>query len=193
MPAILLKRLQRKCFPVKNAKFFRTPFFIEHLQRLLLDSGKSLMLLSQQRYVPVDIIFQEQRVCFLYQKISYSKNRNTKRQNIIIHCITFIFLSQFRFQRLKGNALNEKFCYILQYGTVSKIDINWVKKKRSKSELKFNFNKTITSGNVSSEAQVKNCFISQKVYVPLSAYSSFCIFKHSVIYQIRDVMISISI
>ena len=30
-------RLQRKCFPVKFAKFLRTPFFTEHLRWLLLN------------------------------------------------------------------------------------------------------------------------------------------------------------
>ena len=28
-------RLQRRCFPIKFAKFFRAPFFTEHLQWLL--------------------------------------------------------------------------------------------------------------------------------------------------------------
>ena len=52
--------------------------------------------------------------------------------------------------------------------------------------------KTITSQNESFEAQVKNFFISQKSYVPFSRYSSFCIFNHPMIYQICDVMMSIS-
>ena len=50
--------------------------------------------------------------------------------------------------------------------------------------------KTIASQNVSSEAQIKNFFISQKNYVPFSRYSSFCIFNHPMIYQICDVMMS---
>ena len=54
------------------------------------------------------------------------------------------------------------------------------------------FFKMITSQNVSSEAQVKNFFISQKSYIPFSSYLSFCIFNHPIIYQISDVMISIS-
>ena len=33
---ILKKRLQRSCFPVNFAKFLKTPFFIGHLQWLLL-------------------------------------------------------------------------------------------------------------------------------------------------------------
>ena len=41
--------------------------------------------------------------------------------------------------------------------------------------------KTITSQNVSSEAQVKVFFISYKSYVPFSRYSSFCIFNHRMI------------
>ena len=43
-----------------------------------------------------------------------------------------------------------------------------------------------------SEAQVKILFVSWKSYVPLSRYSSFCIFNHHMIYQICDVMISIN-
>ena len=42
--------------------------------------------------------------------------------------------------------------------------------------------KTITSKNVSSEAQVKNFFISEKDYVPFSRYSRFCIYNHPMIY-----------
>ena len=52
--------------------------------------------------------------------------------------------------------------------------------------------KTITPQNVLSEAQAKNFFISWKSYVPFSRYSSFCIFNHPMIYQICDVMMSIS-
>ena len=37
-----------------------------------------------------------------------------------------------------------------------------------------------------------NFFVSWKSYVPFSRYSSFCIFNHPVIYQICDVMRSIS-
>ena len=32
------KRLQHRCFPMKFAKFFRAPFFTEHLQWLILCS-----------------------------------------------------------------------------------------------------------------------------------------------------------
>ena len=52
--------------------------------------------------------------------------------------------------------------------------------------------KTITSQNVPSKAQIKNVFISYKNYVPFSRYLSFCIFNHSMIYQISDVTMSIS-
>ena len=52
--------------------------------------------------------------------------------------------------------------------------------------------KTISSQNLSYEAQAKNFFISEKSYVPFSKYSSFCIFSHPMIYQICDVMISIT-
>ena len=45
---------------------------------------------------------------------------------------------------------------------------------------------------VSYERQVKNFFISKKSCVPFSEYSSFCMFNHSIIYQICDVMMSIS-
>ena len=51
--------------------------------------------------------------------------------------------------------------------------------------------KTITSQNVRSEAQVKNCFVSYKSYVLFSRYSSVCIFNHSMIYEICDVIMSI--
>ena len=52
--------------------------------------------------------------------------------------------------------------------------------------------KTITSQNVSYEAQVKNFYILQKSYVPFSRCSSFSIFYHPMIYQICDVMMSSS-
>ena len=52
--------------------------------------------------------------------------------------------------------------------------------------------KTITSQNVPSEAQVKNIFVSYKSFILFSRYSSFCIFNHPVIYQICDIMVSIS-
>ena len=42
------------------------------------------------------------------------------------------------------------------------------------------------------EAQVKNFFVSWKSYVPISRYSSFFIFNHPMIYQICNVMMSIS-
>ena len=50
--------------------------------------------------------------------------------------------------------------------------------------------KTITSQNMSSNAHVKNFFISQKSYFPFSRYSFFCIFNFPMIYQICDVMMS---
>ena len=52
--------------------------------------------------------------------------------------------------------------------------------------------KTITSQNVPSKAQINHFFISRKNYVPFSRYSSFCIFNHSMIYQISDVMMGVS-
>ena len=51
---------------------------------------------------------------------------------------------------------------------------------------------TITSQNVPSEAQVKNFSVSYKSNVPFLRYSNFCIFNHPMIYQICDVMMSIS-
>ena len=49
----------------------------------------------------------------------------------------------------------------------------------------------ITSQNMSSEAQVKNYFISWTGYAPFSRYSSFYIFiNHPMIYQICDVTMS---
>ena len=52
--------------------------------------------------------------------------------------------------------------------------------------------KKITSQNVSSDAQVKNFFISQESYVPFSRDSRFSIFNNSMIYLIRDVMMGVS-
>ena len=54
------------------------------------------------------------------------------------------------------------------------------------------FCRTITSQNVSSEAQVKDFYVSWKSYVPLLRYSSFCLFNNPIIYQICDVMMSTS-
>ena len=56
-PATLLKkRLWRWCFPVNFVKFLRTPFFTEHLQRLLLevvthkeDSSKNFQMSQEIR------------------------------------------------------------------------------------------------------------------------------------------------
>ena len=50
--------------------------------------------------------------------------------------------------------------------------------------------RTVISQNVSFEAQVKILFILQKSYVLLSRYSM--VFHHPMIYQICDVMVSIS-
>ena len=62
-------------------------------------------------------------------------------------------------------------------------------KRAKNSYLRY---KTVTSQNVSSEALLKNFFILQKSCVPFSRYSIFCIFNHPMIYQICDVMMSIS-
>ena len=58
---------------------------------------------------------------------------------------------------------------------------------RLKSYLRY---KTITSQNVPSEAQVKNVFVSKKIYFPFSRCSSF---NHLMIYQICDVPMMMSI
>ena len=50
--------------------------------------------------------------------------------------------------------------------------------------------KTITPQSVLSGTHVNFFFV--KRYVPFSRYSSFCIFSHPMIYQICDVMMSIS-
>ena len=52
--------------------------------------------------------------------------------------------------------------------------------------------KTITSQNVLPDAQVKNFFVLQRNYVPFTGYLSFSIFNHPMIYQICNVMVSIS-
>ena len=52
--------------------------------------------------------------------------------------------------------------------------------------------KTITSQNVSSEAQVNN-FFSWKNYILFFKYSSFSICNHPMIYQVCDFMMNISI
>ena len=52
--------------------------------------------------------------------------------------------------------------------------------------------KSIISQNVIFEAHVKNFFILWKSYVPFSRYPSFCIFNDLIIYQICEVMMSIS-
>ena len=57
--------------------------------------------------------------------------------------------------------------------------------------FKVTSSKTITFQDVLSEARVKKLFIPLKNYVLFSRYSSFCI-KHPIIYQICDVMMSIS-
>ena len=50
----------------------------------------------------------------------------------------------------------------------------------------------ITSAIVSSESSVKNFFVFKRSYVPFSRYSIFLHFNHLMIYQICDVMMSIS-
>ena len=41
---IIEKRLKHRCFPVKFAKYLRTPFFTEHLQWLLLQRLKKYQM-----------------------------------------------------------------------------------------------------------------------------------------------------
>ena len=52
--------------------------------------------------------------------------------------------------------------------------------------------KTVTSQNVSSEAQVKNFLFRRNVMFLSRGIQFFCIFNHPVIYQICDVVMSIS-
>ena len=52
--------------------------------------------------------------------------------------------------------------------------------------------KTITSENQLSNTQVKKFFILWKSYVPFSRYSSFRVFNQLMIYQICDLIMSIS-
>ena len=57
----------------------------------------------------------------------------------------------------------------------------------------YHRHKMITSQNVPYEVQFGDFFVSKKSYVPFSRYSNFCIFDHPMIYQICDVIMSISI
>ena len=41
--SFIKKILQHKCFPVKFAKFLRTPFLTEHLEWLLLDQPRNII------------------------------------------------------------------------------------------------------------------------------------------------------
>ena len=65
----------------------------------------------------------------------------------------------------------------------------FIMKVTIKGYLRYN---TITSQNMSSEAQIKNYFYFVENYVPFSKYSSFSIFNHPIIFKICDVTMSIS-
>ena len=52
--------------------------------------------------------------------------------------------------------------------------------------------KTVTSQNVSSEAQVKNFLFRRNVMFLSRGIQFFCIFNHPIVYQICDVVMSIS-
>ena len=71
------ERLQRKCFLVKFAKFLRTPFFIEHLQWLLLTAVKIYNIYIINIY----ILIKYQITC-CYKKIAllkYNDNANINK------------------------------------------------------------------------------------------------------------------
>ena len=71
-PATLLrKKLWHRCFPVNSAKFVRTPFFIEHLRRLLLYVRCTLLLLGASR-------------AFNFLQ---NRNRNCKPHKIKFKCV----------------------------------------------------------------------------------------------------------
>ena len=56
---VIKKRLQRRCFPVKFAKFLKTPFFTEHLRWLLLEDMFYKRLLEDMFYKRLLIIMIE--------------------------------------------------------------------------------------------------------------------------------------
>ena len=59
-PASLLKkRLWHRCFPANFAKFLRTPFFIEHLQRLFLDLWQIVFMTVVNCFYPSTIFARE--------------------------------------------------------------------------------------------------------------------------------------
>ena len=64
------------------------------------------------------------------------------------------------------------------------LNIHFLKDFTSDLSKGFVHYKTITSENVSSNAQVKNFFNLWKSYVFFIRYSRFCIFKYPMIYQI---------
>ena len=49
--SLIKKRLQHRCFPVKNAKFLRAAFYIEHLRWLVLN------LINAKRYEVSSMLF----------------------------------------------------------------------------------------------------------------------------------------
>ena len=107
--------------------------------------------------------------------------------SVLVVCTTCQILSAFyifEFYLTKYNIKVEYFAIICIAIHVIILNI-----RSSKDYLRC---KTIFSQNVRSEAQAKNFFFSQRSYVPFSRYSSFCIFKYPMIYQICDAMMSIS-
>ena len=72
-PATLLKkRLWHRCFPHNFAKFLRTPFFIEHLQWLLLETFKTYKINIKSSVTFAYVQSNKRQIIF----IKYIKNRN---------------------------------------------------------------------------------------------------------------------
>ena len=115
--------------------------------------------------------------------------KNHKRQYGLIH----VALPQKFIQSLKGITVWPIFQKLMLFSISNTFKkLNWRQQISTHIVLKYYLHyKMITFQNVSSEAQVKDVFISEKSYVPFSWYSSFCIFVHSMIYQICDIMMNI--
>ena len=68
-PATLLKRrLWHRCFPVNFVKFRRTPFFIEHLWRLLL----SLKISNSLILISIRTVLVILPICYVYISIVFT-------------------------------------------------------------------------------------------------------------------------
>ena len=74
------KRIQQRCFPVKFAKLFKTPFFTEHLQWLLLYKPFIVVLLQAQTKFCSVLYFQMQELQLMSLRI-------------FIHCLLLLDVS----------------------------------------------------------------------------------------------------